>query len=52
MSKHIATAAIYGMTGTRVGTKYLFSEKEISEYLAKLERDGKPPQLRRVGEKP
>ncbi len=47
--QHIATAAIYGgFTGSRVGTRRLYTEEEIDEYLRELKAIGKPAHLRRV----
>ncbi len=46
--RHIATAAVYGTTGRRVGTRYLYSNDEIDRYVADLRRQGKAPQIRRA----
>jgi len=58
MKKHIATAASWAkpllgwLPFTRVGTRYLYTEKEIDEYVSLCADYGLNPYLRRSGRKP
>lgn len=45
-AKHIATAAVYGVTGRRVGTRYLYSAADVSAARLEYERYGMPFTLR------
>ena len=47
MKRHIATAAAYGITGKRTGTRFLYTEEEITKYLSQLAAIGKAAYLRR-----
>lgn len=49
MKKHLATAAAYGgITGKRTGTRYLYTEEEVTKYLDHLKALGRAAYLRRV----
>ena len=58
LKKHIATGASWahpplpGMKFSRVGTKFLYTEKEIDHFLAVCAACGLAPHLRRNGRQP